>query len=529
MIARSASLRSSVGVAAVLWAAWPGLVLADVPLIVAVEYNDAAAVRVMLDEGADVDGALPDGSTALHAAALGDRQQIARLLLDAGADATAATRYKVTPLALAAANGSAAMIGLLLDAGADPNESSREGQTALMSAAINGATDAIAMLIERGADIDSREPFRGQTALMWAATHGYAEAIAALAAAGGDIAARSSGGFTALLLAARENRTEAVGKLLELGADVNDTAPDGTSALNIAVVNAYFDLASVLLDAGADPNAPDPRGSALHTVAWLHKPGATWDAIRSFTLPATAPRPTGRVTALELARKLLDHGADPNTRAAFREQRFDKVSGQALNPPSMMLGRHYLTYNGATPFYVAARNGDHRLMELLAGYGADATIPTVTGVTPLMAAAGLDYYEGETPGPLAGVPEAERLAAVKLALERGNGIDARTDFGDYTMEGSAEFTLETYPHNFDELADRGVGDPRFNGSTALHGAIISKQASIVRYLIDEGADVFATNDLGWTPLMMAEGFFLANEQKVFPEAAEMLRAAMREQ
>ena len=350
MIARSASLRSGVGVAAVLWASWPGLVLADVPLIVAVEHNDTAAVRVMLDEGADVDGALPDGSTALHAAALGDRLQIARLLLDAGAEATAATRYKVTPLALAAANGSTAMIGLLLDAGADPNETSREGQTALMSAAINGATDSIAMLIERGADVGSREPFRGQTALMWAATHGNAEAIAALAAAGGDIAARSSGGFTALLLAARENRTEAVEKLLELGADVEDTAPDGTSALNIAAVNAYFDLASLLLDAGADPNAPDPRGSALHTVAWLHKPGATWDAIRSYTLPATAPRPTGRVTPLQLARKLLDHGADPNTRAAFSEQRFDKVSGQALNPPSMMLGRHYLTYNGGDAF-----------------------------------------------------------------------------------------------------------------------------------------------------------------------------------
>ena len=43
----------------------------------------------------------------------------------------------------------------------------------------------------------------------------------------------------------------------------------------MAVVNAYFDLAAMLVDRGANPNAPDARGSALHTLAWLRKPGRT--------------------------------------------------------------------------------------------------------------------------------------------------------------------------------------------------------------------------------------------------------------
>lgn len=496
------------------------------PLIAAIDGRDLSAARVLLDEGADVNVRTPDGSTALHAAVQNDDVEAVDLLLAAGADADAATRYKVTPLSLAAMNGSAAMIERLLAAGADPDETSRDGQTALMTAALNGRTDAIAMLLEHGADVDAREPFRGQTALMWAAGAGNAPAVALLVAAGADVLAQSNGGFTPLLFAVRENRIEAARKLLELGADIEDRAPDGTTALNMAAVNAYYDLAVVLLDLGANPSPPDPRGSALHTLAWLNKPGSTWDAAALSSEPETAPRPTGRVSALALGRKLLEHGADPNVRFHFEEQRFTIGLGTTRNPPDLMLGRHYLSYNGATPLYVAARNGDIRFMELLAEFGADATIPNDGGVTPLMAAAGLDFYEGETPGPSVGVPEAERLAAVELALELGNDINARTEFGEYPIVGSPEFTLLTYPHNIDDLVDLGFGDPRFDGMTALHGAVISNQPSILKYLIEQGADVGARNDLGWTPLMIAEGIFLANAKKEFPIAAEILRDAM---
>ncbi len=67
-----------------------------------------------------------------------------------------------------------------------------------------------------------------------------------------------------------------------------------------------------------------------------------------------------------------------------------------------MLGRHLLTYNGATAFYVAAKNGDAELMRVLAAGGADPSITNRFGITPLMVAAGLDTWEGETPGPVHG-------------------------------------------------------------------------------------------------------------------------------
>jgi ankyrin repeat protein len=115
---------------------------------------------------------------------------------------------------------------------------------------------------------------------------------------------------------------------------------------------------------------------------------------------------------------------------------------------------------------------------------------------------------------------------VKLALDLGNDINARTHFGDYTMTGSPEATLLRYPDNIKDLLDLGVGDMRFDGMTALHGAVICNQPSIVTYLIEKGAQVDAKNKLGWTPLMVANGIYIANNRKDFPVAAEILRKAM---
>ena len=103
-----------------------------------------------------------------------------------------------------------------------------------------------------------------------------------------------------------------------------------------------------------------------------------------------------------------------------------------------------------------------------------------------MVAAGLDTWEGETPGPFTGTTEAERLEAVKLAVALGNDVNARTNFGDYPMEGEVAYTLLYYPLNIDKLVDLGVGDPRWNGVTPLIGAIMSNQPSIVQYLDRSG-------------------------------------------
>jgi ankyrin repeat protein/mannose-6-phosphate isomerase-like protein (cupin superfamily) len=493
-------------------------------LIDATKRQDVATVRTQLAKHVDVNGRAADGSTALHWAAQRNNPQLVDLLVRAGANAKASTRYNVPPLYFAALNGNTQVMERLLAAGADANGTVYEGQTMLMTAALSGRPKAVRLLLQRGAKIDAVEPYRGQTALMWAASEGNTDAAAVLLEAGANVAAKSTGGFTPLLFAVRNAHQDTAQLLLTRGANVNDIAPDGSSALGMAVVNAYYELASMLLERGANPNLPDPRGSPLHTVAWLRKPGADGAAGVGNT-PQGTPQQTGDVTPLQLAEKLLEKGANPNARVEWKEPTFGKEGGTARNPPNVKLGRHLLSYIGATPFYVAAKNGDAPLMRLLAEHGANPTTPTKAGITPLMVAAGLDYWEGESPGPFTGVTEAERLDAVKLAIDLGNDVNAHAVFGSYRMDGEVDYTLLYYPHNIDDLLELGVGDPRWSGSTPLIGAVMSGQPSIVQYLLDHGARPDERTVLGWTPLRVAQGVFCCNAKKEFPAAEAILKKA----
>lgn len=80
-----------------------------------------------------------------------------------------------------------------------------------------------------------------------------------------------------------------------------------------------------------------------------------------------------------------------------------------------------------------------------------------------------------------------------------------------------------YPDNIKDILNLGVGDMRFDGMTALHGAVICNQPSIVDRLIQQGAKVDPKNRLGWTPLMVAGGIYIANNRKDFPAAAAIPR------
>ena len=515
---------------------------ADVPLIEAVKAGDTARLRDLLGHQVDVNASEADGTTALHWAVRQDQVDAADLLIDAGADVAAENRYGVAPLLLACTNGSAIMIARLLDAGANPNTASPQGETALMTAARTGAVEAVTTLLTHGADVDAREGWRGHTALMWAAAEGHLATLEALIAAGAEVEARSIAGgaptgrsffeadepaeaktdarptgLSALLFAVREGHTDAVRLLLAAGADVGGTAPDGTTPLAIAILNDHYALAKLLLDEGAEPNAADPRGSLLHALAWKRRPGNPGAAV------GRPPEQTSDRDSLALAEALLSRGANANARITWDEGRFDVDIGSVRSPRNIGIGRNYLSFIGATPFYLAAKHGDIDYMRLLVEHGANPLTPTEQNITPLMAAAGLGFWDGESPGPLNGTPDSERLEAVKYALELGNDIDATADFGEVHMEGDGVTLLLRHPLNLGELGPNARGDMRWTGSTALHGAAVMGSTLIVEYLVQQGAELNATNLLGWTPLMVAEGVFVANTEKSWPDTVTLLR------
>ena len=438
---------------------------ADSPLADAARKHDPKSVRDLLDQHAGVNTPQVDGTTALHWSVRQDDLEMSRLLLKAGANPNAANRYGMTVLALACTNGNTAMVALLLQAGADPNAALPGGETPLMTASRTGKAAAVHALLAKGANLEAKEA-RGQTAIVWAAAEGNVEAAGELVRAGADFKIRLKSGFTPLLMAVREGRQPMVQFLLKAGADVNDklvsppgvraiginkAGRQGSGALHLAVQNAHYELASFLLDAGADPNADGPGYTALHIIPSVRKPGGGDND--------PAPDGSGSMTSLEFIRKLVAKGGNSNA-PLTRKIKFGLTS---------------LNDAGATPFCLAALTADAELMRFLVTLGADPSIPTADGATPLIVAAGLGT---RSPGEDAGT-DSEVVEAIAAAIELGNDPNA---------------------------VDK-------NGETAMHAAAYKNVADAVRYLASHGArpEVWnQPNKQGWTPLTIAEGYRFGN-------------------
>jgi len=484
-------------------AGWIGVVVAvsfyaapanDSRLADAVMRRDHEAMRALLSEKADVNGAQADGTTALHWAVREGNLETTQLLIRSGANVRTSTRYGVTPIYLACINGDVQMIGALLQAGADPNTVNAGGETALMTAARTGKADAVKLLLDRGAIVDAKERTRGQTALMWAATENHLDVARLLLVRGANVNAQTdvtipdgmessiarpdgtramsanigaagpgvyraraipspSGAMTPLLFAAREGHAEMARMLVEAKANLNLPSANGTPPLVVAIIDNHIQLARYLVEAGADPNIADE----------YHKRAPLFAAIEMRNLnfpPETPPPHPNPGDPLELIKDLLKKGANPNLQSNTTPVRgFMQLTGSWVN------------FDGQTPLIRAALAGDITVMRLLLEHGADPKIKTYQGSTALMAAAGVNWVIGETYSR----SEEEYLDAARLCLQIG--LD--------------------------------VNDVNEQGFRAIHGAANRGFDKMIQLLADNGAILDVKDSQNRTPMTFAEGVFLA--------------------
>jgi ankyrin repeat protein len=160
---------------------------AESPVADAAQDRDVAQVRMLLQQGADVNAAQSDGLTALHWAALNDDAEIVGLLLYAGATVRPLTRVGAyTPLHLASRAGHDAVARALLDGGADANQWTSTGVTALHFAAQANSSATIRALAEHGADLNAPDGFQSRTPLVFASSRNAIDAVTALLELGAD-------------------------------------------------------------------------------------------------------------------------------------------------------------------------------------------------------------------------------------------------------------------------------------------------------------------------------------------------------
>jgi uncharacterized protein len=442
-------------------------------VVEAVKQGNAAAVKALIAQKADVNAAEADGMTALHWAVRANDAPTVQMLLRAGAKVNAASRYGLTPILLAAQNGDPTVVAALLKAGANPNSAMPEGETALMTAARTGNVDSIKLLVETGAKIDARENWQGQTALMWAAAQNNAAAVKTLVSLGADKNERSKllsfpefkwetsgmvvtvlprGGWTPLMYAARDGAADAVAALADLNADLNASDPDGTTALMYAIINAHFDTAAVLIERGADPNVADSTGTtALYSAVDMHTMGPM--------LSRPSPKLVDKLDSADIAKMLIAKGANVNAR---------------LKRP--IIGRHHTPTGdaslgeGTTPLARAAKSNDLRLMHMLLDAGADPKLTLKDRSTVLMIAAAGGAVVGAYAVAIP-VTEESSIEAIKLCLDRGVDVNAFNT----------------------------------NGATAIHSAVQRGAEKVVKYLADNGAKLDMKNKQGRTPLDIAMG------------------------
>jgi len=498
-------------------------------LLDAAESGDRAAALRLLAERADANMAGPDGTTAIMYAAHNDDLALVQALIKAGANVKAKNQFGTSAISEAAIIGSAPIIDALLKAGADANTKNPDGETALMEAARSGKVDAAKRLLDAGADVNAKEGWGGQSAIMWAAAQSQADMIKLLAARGADVNAigmvhqwerkvlgeprpkdMNKGGFTPLLYAARENCIECAKNLMAAKADPDLADPDGLTPLNMALLNMHFNFAAYMISAGADLDKWDIWGrSPVYMVADVS------------TLPmkgngAVAVIPSeDSMTALDVAKLLLDAGANPNIQLKRRPPYRDVPQDR---------GGDGILAQGATALLRAARGGDAPLVDLLLKHKALVDLPSKEGVTPLMAAAGVEYASRVTRG--RNRTDEGVIASMKLLLAAGADINARD---------------VTEPRGGGGGGARGGGGggrrtsqvPSANAvphQTALHGAASHGFDAFVEFLVKNGADPQAKDADGRTPLDLARGGGVgrggAPAVEAFPKTVALLQSLM---
>jgi ankyrin repeat protein len=282
------------------------------------------------------------------------------------------------------------------------------------------------------------------------------------------------GGLTALLYAARDGCYDCVEALIANGADVNvPTQPEGVTPLMIALDNDNNDIAKLLLDRGANPHVWDWYGrTALYIAVDRKGGGSSGGGIR---VPVDASH-SARASVMDVITALLAANVDPNPELRMHRPTRGGYTGRFSEP---------LLDLGATPLLRATLANDTDVMQALLAKGASPNINAM-GVTPLLAAAGLGGggQRGGGPGARTG---SQAFALLDLLLQHGADVNAQ-------VTGTKTYSM------------RIARSPSTNeGMTALHVAVQSGRADLVRYLLAKGANPAIVDGNGRKPIDLVGG------------------------
>ena len=530
------------------------------PLHLAIANKDSQEIiKMLLNYGADLASRNILGETPLHIAMNQTHQELIALLLDRGADPNARDRNGDTPIMLALAKNNSTAAQILLTRGADLYAQNNQSITPLMRACMKGEetiawfyapwmntlTDingqsplhsaiqlksspaVLEIIIHSGANLNAAD-YAGETPLHIAVKYQYPEAIALLVSKGADqfiknnraksalvmafelgasftqtcitesnLEAGDVEGNTPLLLAVYWDYTEITEFLLSLGANPQASNNHGATPLHFAVKNNNIKICQLLTKAGANVNLRDSYGNTpLHTsITWQSLSATKYlilmkAQINLRNLSGNAPLHTAVLYQdLDSIRLLQTYGASLEVRDNMgmttlllaTSKNFEKTAALLIDLGADLQSRDD---RGNTSLHEAIRNRNLTIAKMLVNRGADMYAENRYHDTPLSLAfsAGITTVEG---------------------ILTPSAINTRDDKGNTPLHSAI---LSEAPEDIIRLIiDKGVdiNSRNSNIDTPLHLALKTKNTHAAQILAAAGADLFAKNSEGVSPLVLA--------------------------
>lgn len=534
-------------------------------LYIAALRGHESTVRLLLDQGIDVDVLGGKQGTALQIATLEGHKDVVQCLLSKKANTKVISPRFGTPLAAAAEKGHERTFQLLLNAGASINGKGGWYSYPLISAIVGRNDAVIQILLNKGANVNLTGG-RHVCALMAAAAIGKLELVRKLIEKGAKVNDENDKGADALHAACCAGRLEVVELLLENGADVNAKGGKHRNALNAASSEGYHDIVRTLLEVGADASAFDSNyGNALQAAALrghgdivrtLSESGCDVNAeggMRGTALVCAAS--TGQIHILEMLLKMgTPQGDNQNTANAVLAAtakghehaiEFLVAKGANLDMPGVLNTFEW------TPLQLAANKGQFDIVSTILRLGADPNVVAGFHGTALMASsdsgkpnrdvlealivAGADInqvvsiekrsrYPGDRQGhgsALAAAAASNQLDTVRLLLGHGADPNLLNGFCHFALANAAKvgneemielLLLNNADVNLERELSKSTDDDGI--ATALQSAAFHSTENIVRLLVAKGARLTVERDDNCFKSALHAASYAGQEQNV---------------
>jgi ankyrin repeat protein len=459
----------------------------------------------------------PEGRTPLHVAAEIQSPEMAAFFISLGAEVDAEDNQGRTPLGISAEKRDGATGRVLTGAGANIHHSFNStstiaeygietgggfldallvppalestnggGRTLLHLAAAAGNVQSTEIILKAGPSVQ-RKDAEGNTALDLAfsrtGTRNYPETAERIILAGGQSthpiydyfapAVRSSNydirsvdGITPLHHAAGEGHTGYVEYLLDKKVNINIKSASGATPLHEAARSGNIGIMGLLLSRGAEVNVQDAKGNSAAHIAM--------------------PREVHR-EGLEL---LLSNGANPNLRDEHGDSPLhilltlnrDEETVAAILEGGADVSIHNIA--GQTPLHIAVGENRISCIPLLLRYKADIFAADNAGITPFEQA--LLVQNSALPS----------LITEETVLQSDSGGNTALHIA---AKNNADPEVLTLILNHKAR----VNARNREGDTSLHIAVRLNSQPTGELLLAAGADIFAPNARGESPLYLA--------------------------